>query len=116
MNEIKIIKDLHEELYFACYKSEYDDENEVSIIASGQTEIEALQKAANSIYKSYRVCQSELRKISESLDNNNSLGDKFLIDSCYIERPCDFEDGHIVESFDALFWNEEPKLWSRFYR
>lgn len=119
MNELLIIKDPEDQIFYATIKDDHDGDHERTIIAQGDSELEALQKGVNKVLKAYTICKDRLRLIGESLCNPRDfyLEDKFFTERYKVNRPTEIGDfGQIAESFDAMSYDEELKLWCRFYR
>ena len=114
MNPLIIIKDPEEEIFYATIKNSFDDPCETSIIESGASYIEALEKASAKICGVLSECQKTLRHIGECIAEKSHfyLDEKHYLKAHYIEKYL----GENLDQFDALIYDEESGQWHRLYR
>ena len=114
---MKLIKDQEkEDLFYVAIRRDYNDEHELSIIATGKTVEEALCKAL----KNYKKCNDEaveaINKIGNLISDTKTFIslEKFEPASCEVPKPRDF--GHFIAAgYSSLGYNELDKKWYPFY-
>ena len=117
-NFCHVVKDPTDgDLFFAVIQRKYDSEDEWSIIASGVTEVEAMQNLIIEIHKRYRNCISKICQIGKSISDMGDFiaHEDLKLLSQHIEKEHSFGE-NIRPSFDAMVYNKEANAWARLYR
>jgi hypothetical protein len=82
----------------------------------GKTEKEALLSASQELLRCLQLCHKKMKVIGDCLmDKGFWLSGDFCIDSYRVQKEGDFKT-HKHDSFTALMYDEELKMWCRYYR